>query len=215
MNTSSPKITIARRVSPNARMPFNTNYCSSTKCRSNSDPVNVRKRAPEASGLAADGEVVEEYRALGDDPGARSHSLEYLVVARVLQSDLHHSLSEVMAIGSEPDGHGAIALSNPPVHRDGHGADRRARDDDERREHPGQEFVLGVVDLGADQAPVQLEIDGCANHGYLSVEHATGKRHDGDMDLLPLAHARHIALGDAGIHPDPRDIRHGIGCRRV
>jgi hypothetical protein len=35
MNTSRPKITIARRVSPNARMPFNTNYCSSTMRRPN------------------------------------------------------------------------------------------------------------------------------------------------------------------------------------
>src|ERR1700687_3457741 len=117
MKTNRPKITIARRVRPNAKMPFNTNYCSRANCRpkpiqSRDDPVNVKTRAPEASGLAADGEIVEKYRALGDDLGARSHSIEYLVEALMLHSDLHRSPCEVMAIGSEPDGHGAIAFAN-------------------------------------------------------------------------------------------------------
>src|ERR1700738_23536 len=98
MNTSRPKMMIARRVSPNAKMPFNTNYCSRTKCRTNTK-ANAGK--PSTSGLTA-GQHVEKYCALDDDLRAGSHSLEYLVVARILHSDLDRFLGEVMTLRREP-----------------------------------------------------------------------------------------------------------------
>src|SRR5271165_917207 len=204
MNTSRPKMMIARRVSPNSRMPFNTNYCSRTKCRSNATMRMLALRP--RSGFTI-GQDVEKHRALGDDSGARPHSLEYLVVARILQSDLDRSLREVMTIGCEPYGHAAVALSNDSLHRDRHAVDRGTGDDDERSEHPGQKLVLRVIDLGAYQPPMQLGIDGCTDGGNFSVEYSPRKRHDGYVHVLPFADPGHVALSDAGIHPNAGNVR--------
>src|ERR1700730_2895927 len=211
MNTSRPKMTIARRVSPNAKIPFNTDYCSRTKCRH--DTVNAGKTRV-WSGLAA-GQDVEKYRAFGDDLRTRSHSLDDLVIARILQSDLDRSFREVMAIRCEPDCHGAVALAADSLRRDRHGVERCAGDDDERSEHTGQKFVLRVFDLGAYQPPMQLGIDRRADGGNLSVEYTAGKRHDGDLHVLSLTDQGHIAFSHAGIHPDAGDVGDGIGSRRV
>src|SRR5271165_5505705 len=114
MNTNRPKITIARRVRPNAKIPFNTSYCSRTRCRPNTTEVNAKTRG--VSGFAAR-QNVEKYRALGYDASTRPQPLDDLVVARVFQSDFHRSFREVMTIAGEPHGQGAVALANDSVHR--------------------------------------------------------------------------------------------------
>ena len=137
------------------------------------------------------------------------------VVTRVLQSNLDGSLGEAMAIGREPDGHAAVTLPNNPVERNGETTHGQTGDDDERSEHAGQQLVFGILDLGANQTPVQLGIDRCSDGRNLTVEYPSGKRHDSHMNRLSFADQRHVALRDARIQPNPRNIRDGIGCWQV
>src|ERR1700722_4203371 len=102
---------MARRVRPKASSPFSK------------------------SGLPAVDHVVEVDRTLDHDLLVAFESLEYLVVAAILQADSDGALSEVTSILRNPDRHAAVALAYHAVERYRDRCHRRPRDDQERCEH--------------------------------------------------------------------------------
>src|SRR5262249_16270865 len=117
MNTSKPSSMIARRVKPNAPMPFSKAHLATSS----------RTRGRQ--------HVAEKDRAVGGDEFARLHALKDLPVAVALLPDLDGSFGEAPAVGGDPDRLCTVALPNHAVQSNCRRAHRRANADDKICEH--------------------------------------------------------------------------------
>src|SRR5258707_10685013 len=79
--------------------------------------------------------VAQENGAFGGDQVSGLDAFEDLVVAVARQADLDGALGEAAAVGGDPDGHRAVALTNDAIQRNGGRADRPTRADPGNGEH--------------------------------------------------------------------------------
>src|SRR6516165_12199850 len=131
---------------------------------------SARLTSPPSSRTCGRQQVAEKDRAIGGDEFARLYALKDLPVGVALLPDLDGSFGETPAVGGDPDRLCTVALPNDAVESNCRRAHRRANADDKICEHARAQFVLWVLDLGANENAAGSRIDIGADGCDLAVE---------------------------------------------
>ena len=164
-NTNRPSRMIVRRISPNARMRFSTDGSLLARVGEAGSAQAAHEAPPRACCR-----VISPRRWR---PSRRAQTIQNLVIAISLQTDLTIRRRSDGDPLRHPRRHGAVAFAHDRVQRHRWRVHRGASANDEVGEHSWPQFVLRILDLRADCDAARIGIDGRADGHNVSCEHST------------------------------------------